>query len=179
MIHSVHSNAGLGCPPHSYTTNTNESINRVLKEKVLLTPKCLSWLKSNKKSTPKLSVVVHGEYEFCVRMTPEQRKVNTDKVDRNLVTLLWCSVCRNYQDKICSMKNYSSAWVTGTENQRTSNMLDHVACDQHKVAMSHLRTVQAKESSEPVTSYALIARALLMLDEPERERMRRNSMCAI
>ena len=39
--------------------------------------------------------------------------------------------------------------------------------------MSHFRTVQAKESSEPVTSYALIARALLMLDEPERERMRR------
>ena len=38
--------------------------------------------------------------------------------------------------------------------------------------MSHLRTVQAKANSEPVTSYALIARALLMLDEPERERMR-------
>ena len=96
-----------------------------------------------------------------------------DKADRNLVALLWCSVCRNYQDKICSMKNYSSAWVTGTENQRTSNVLDHVACDQHKAAMSHLRTAQAKASSEPVTSYAPIARALLMLDEPERARMRR------
>ena len=71
------------------------------------------------------------------------------------------------------MKNYSSAWVTGTENQRTSNVLDHVACDQHKAAMSHLRTAQAKASSEPVTSYAPIARALLMLDEPERARMRR------
>ena len=83
-------------------------------------------------------------------------RCDTDKADRNLVALLWCSVCRNYQDKICSMKNYSSAWVTGTENQRTSNMLDHVACDQHKAAMSHLCTAQAKASSKPVTSYALI-----------------------
>ena len=100
-------------------------------------------------------------------------RCDTDKADRNLVASLWCSACRDYQDKICSMKNYSSAWVTGTENQRTSNVLDHVACDQHKAAMSHLRTAQAKASSEPVTSYAPIARALLMLDEPERARMRR------
>ena len=96
-----------------------------------------------------------------------------DKADKNFVALLWCSVCRNYQDKICSMKNYSSAWVTGTENQRKSNVLDHVACDQHKAAMSHLRTAQAKASSKPVTSYAPIARALLMVHEPERARMRR------
>ena len=88
------------------------------------------------------------------------------------MALLWCSVCRNYQDKIYSMKNYSSTWVTGTENQRTSNVLDHVACNQHKAAMLHLRTVQAKASSRPVTSYAPIAHALLMLDEPERARMR-------
>ena len=40
-------------------------------------------------------------------------------------------------------------------------------------AMSHLRTALAKASSEPVTSYAPIARALLVLDEPEGARMRR------
>lgn len=33
MIRSVRSNAGLGFPPKAYTTN-NESINRVLKDKV-------------------------------------------------------------------------------------------------------------------------------------------------
>ena len=87
-------------------------------------------------------------------------RCDTDKADRNLVALLWCSVCRNYQDKICSMKNYSSVWVMGTENQLTSNVLDHVACDQHKAAMLHLRTAQAKASSESVTSYAPIAHAL-------------------
>ena len=100
-------------------------------------------------------------------------RFDTDKVDRNLVALLWCLACRDYQDKICSMKNYLSAWITGTENQRTSNVLDHVACNQHMAAMSPLRTAQVKASNEPVTSYTPIARTLLMLDKPERARMRR------
>ena len=34
MICSVHSKAGLGFPPCLYTTNNNESINRLLKEKI-------------------------------------------------------------------------------------------------------------------------------------------------
>ena len=67
MIRSVRSSAGLGCPSRSYTTNNNESINRVLKDQVcyrkLEWPEFnSSWIKSNKKSTPKVSVVVHGEY---------------------------------------------------------------------------------------------------------------------
>ena len=100
-------------------------------------------------------------------------RCDTDKADRNLVTLLWCSVCRDYQDKIRSLKNYSSAWGTGMENQQMSNvLLYHVACNQHKATMSHFRTAQIKASSEPVTSYAPLARALLMLDKPERARMR-------
>ena len=75
-------------------------------------------------------------------------RCDVDKDDRNLVAVLWCSACREYDSKICSMKNYSRAWVTGSENQRTSNVLDHVASDQHKAAMSRLRTSQAR----PVTS---------------------------
>ena len=55
---------------------------------------------------------------------------------------------------------------------------DHVVSDQHKAAMSHLRTAQAKASNEPVTSYAPIARSLLMLEESDRVRMRNKfNMC--
>lgn len=39
--------------------------------------------------------------------------------------------------------------------------------------MSLLRAAQAKARKEPVTSYAPIARALLMLDESEKGRLRR------
>ena len=52
------------------------------------------------------------------------------------MALLWCSVCRKYESKISSMKNYSKTWVAGSDNQQTSNILDHVASDQHKAAMS-------------------------------------------
>ena len=100
-------------------------------------------------------------------------KCEVDKSDRSLVALLWCLACREYESRICSLKNYSHAWVTGSENQRTSNVLDHVVSDQHKAAMAHLRTAQARARKEPVTSYATIARSLLMLDETERGRMRR------
>ena len=95
-------------------------------------------------------------------------RCDKDKQDNSLVALLWCSACREYQSRIRSMKKHSSAWVTGSENQWTSNMLDHVSCDQHKAAMSHLRAAQAKARKEPVTSCAL-----LMLDESEKGRMRR------
>ena len=100
-------------------------------------------------------------------------KCDRDTRDKDVVALLWCSACREYQGKICSLKNYSQAWITGSENHRTSNVLDHVASDQHKAAMSHLRAFQARARQEPITSYAPIARSLLVLEESERGRMRR------
>ena len=51
-------------------------------------------------------------------------------------------------------------------------MLDHVGSNQHKAAMPHLHTAQVRARNEPVTSYAPIARSLLMLEESERGRMR-------
>ena len=105
-------------------------------------------------------------------------RCDKDQQDRDLVSLLWCAVCREFQNRICSMKNYSRAWVTGSTNQRTSNLLDHVASEQHKAAMAHHRTARAKANNEPVTSYAPIARCLLSLEESERSRMRNKfDMC--
>ena len=76
------------------------------------------------------------------------------------------------------MKNYSAAWVTGSENQRTSNVIDHATSEQHKLAMKLLRTAQAKASNLPVTSYAPIARALMTLEEPEQAKLQHKfDMC--
>ena len=105
-------------------------------------------------------------------------KCERDKCDCNSVKLLWCSACREYEGRICSMKNYSAAWVTGSENQRTSNVIDHATSEQHKLAMKLLRTAQAKASNLPVTSYAPIARALMTLEEPEQAKLRHKfDMC--
>ena len=47
-------------------------------------------------------------------------------------------------------------------------MLDHVVSDQHKAAMSHLRTAQARANKKPVMSYVPIGYSLLMLEKAER-----------
>ena len=70
MIHSVRSSAGLGCPPCSYTTNNNESINRVLKEKVSFKKQewpefNLKMLELEQQDEYSKAVCVCGEYELC------------------------------------------------------------------------------------------------------------------
>jgi len=98
-------------------------------------------------------------------------KCEIDKMDKNVVVFLYCSACREFQSKICSMKNYSSVWINGSDNQQTSNLLDHTTSEQHKRAMAELRTAQARASKTPVVQYAPIARALSMLSDVDRARM--------
>ena len=100
-------------------------------------------------------------------------KCETNKADKNLVARLYCSACREYQTKICSMKNYSAVWVNGSDNQYTSNLLDHATSGQHKKAMAELHTAQARASRTPVVQYAPIAHALSMLSDVDRTRIRK------
>ena len=88
-----------------------------------------------------------------------------DHLDRNLVSSLWCEVCRKYESKIVGMRNLSHAWITGTTNQRTSNVPDHYKSEQHTNAMCSMRASQAKANKQPIESYAPIARLLLMDDQ--------------
>ena len=92
--------------------------------------------------------------------------------DRSLVDLLWCNVCRTYEDSIRGMKNFQTAWTAGSANMRTSNVLDHAASDQHKAAMTRLYTDQAKANKQPITSYAPIARGLLTLEDSVKATMK-------
>ena len=100
LIRSVHSTAGLGLPPCLYTNNNNESINRVLKEKVCY--KKQEWPTFNNKMLQLVleqqeeyskAICKCGEYELhenykhleisqtdWLRMNPEQRKVKIDKL---------------------------------------------------------------------------------------------------
>jgi len=65
-------------------------------------------------------------------------RCDDDTHGKDLVAVLWCSACIEYKSNICSMKNYLQAWLTGSENHQTSNLLGHVASDQHRATMSHL-----------------------------------------
>ena len=74
-----------------------------------------------------------------------------DRRERLLVSTLYCKVCREYEDKIIGFRNFSSAWINGS-NQRTSIIVDHAQSDQHKAAMNHMHTAIARGQNKPIVS---------------------------
>ena len=56
--------------------------------------------------------------------------------DNALVENLWCHACRKYESAITGLKNFSNAWIKGSTNQKTSNVVDHAKSEQHATAMA-------------------------------------------
>ena len=101
-------------------------------------------------------------------------KDNTDYT----VTLLWCEVCRKYKDQIRTMRNFSSAWVNGSANQRNSNIVDHAKSEQHAAAMARMRTETGEAAGEEEKMVFVVENAALLasfsiMDETEMERIKR------
>ena len=98
-----------------------------------------------------------------------------DDQDKSLVSTLWCVVCRQYENKICGIKNFSKAWIEGSSNHKTSNITDHAKSEPHKTVMMYFRKDQAKGRNEPITSYSPIAHGLLpsSMDPAVRERVKK------
>ena len=103
-------------------------------------------------------------------------RAEMDGQDKFLVSTLWCAVCRQYETRICGHKNFSRAWIDGSNNHKTSNISDHANSESHKAAMMYFRKDQAQSRNEPVTSYSPIARSLLSsasMDPAVRERVKK------
>ena len=100
-------------------------------------------------------------------------RCDKDDTDKTLVSTLWCEVCRRYEDRLRGMRNYSGAWISGSTNHRTSNVIDHSKSDQHTFSMARFEADRAKAQGKCLQTYAPIARALLTLDAKELERMKR------
>ena len=67
-------------------------------------------------------------------------KFDVDNQDKTLVKVLWCSACTKFDSSISGMKNYASASIIGSTNNRARNITDHAASEQHKVDMLCLGT---------------------------------------
>ena len=65
------------------------------------------------------------------------------------------------------------AWIDGSSNQKSSNVMDHASSDQHKAAMMKLREDQAKTHYQPVSSYSTIAKAMSTIDPATEEKTKR------
>ena len=51
------------------------------------------------------------------------------------VAALWCQVYRTHKHSITGMNNFSRAWIIGSNNQKTSNIVDHATREQHHPAI--------------------------------------------
>jgi hypothetical protein len=52
-------------------------------------------------------------------------RCDVNKEDKMVVETLWCESCRKHEDGIKGTKTFSRAWITGSSNQKTSNIVDH------------------------------------------------------
>lgn len=93
------------------------------------------------------------------------------------VTLLWCEVCRKYSDHIRTMRNFSSAWINGSANQRNSNIVDHAKSEQHAAAMARMRAETGETADDEKMVFVVENAAFLasfpVMDDGEAERMKR------
>ena len=92
-----------------------------------------------------------------------------DKLDREYVASLKCSMCIRFQDKLRGTRNYNPAYITGSKNLRASAFKDHAKSDMHQRAMVLFK----KSQSSDVTEYAPIAKALSTLDASSEQRLKR------
>ena len=95
-----------------------------------------------------------------------------NRSNSTVVDSLFCEVCKIFEDNIRGMRNFSSTWISGSTNLRTSNMFDHASSEQHKAAMQRLRVNNAKASNQSIVTYAPIAKSLLNMEASVKAKMK-------
>ena len=85
------------------------------------------------------------------------------------VSSLRCSVCIQFQSKLCGMRNYNPAFNDGSKNLRASSFKDHAVSSMHAREMLLLKRTQ----STNIYDYAPIAKALHTIDASVEQQMKR------
>ena len=71
---------------------------------------------------------------------------------------LHCAVCRKYTGSLRSLRSFSAVWISGSTNQKVSNIVDHATSDVRKVAMERKRAESVKASGGSVALSSAIGR---------------------
>ena len=64
--------------------------------------------------------------------------------------LLNCALCKKYEGHLQSLKNFNTAWITGSTNQKVSSILDNEGSGVHKAALARKRAEAARARGESV-----------------------------
>ena len=94
-----------------------------------------------------------------------------DGRDRSLVDLQ-CEVCKKYESKICSQKNFSKAWLEGSANHKTSSLIDHATSYQHEAAMVLFKKDMNVSGFSPADASPIL-HCLMNIDERTKQRLKR------
>ena len=104
---------------HCYCTSSSEDC--VAKRRMVLTRTVDKWITENDRT---LNTTTWLTYE---------------RLNRECVHCLKCSVCIRFRDKLVTCINYSSAFIEGSKNLRSSAFKDHARSDMHQRAMLLLK----------------------------------------
>ena len=96
-------------------------------------------------------------------------RCDADSRDKSLVDILWCDVCRKHERHLTGLRNFSRVWIAGSNNHKTSNIIDHANSEQHRAAMIQA----AKASHQPITSYSPLARSFTTMEATAEQRVRK------
>ena len=92
-----------------------------------------------------------------------------ERVDREFVKSMSCSVCTHFNEKLIGFRNYSSAFIKGSTNLHSSAFRDHGKSDMHQYAMHLLK----KSCSKHITEYAPIVCVLCNMDDDTKSMIKK------
>ena len=69
--------------------------------------------------------------------TPSWLRCDEDS-SKKLIERLWCETCRRFEDKIRRVKNFSPAWISGSINEKVSNVVDHAKMEVLKIEVARI-----------------------------------------
>ena len=90
-------------------------------------------------------------------------------MDQEYVSVLKCKVCKRFNDKIQSTRNFNPAFINASKNLRASAMKDHGKTNMHQMTMR----LYNKYHGEDVTDYVPIAKVLCMLDKTTKQALQK------
>ena len=102
-------------------------------------------LQRNKKGKRKCKRELNMEHKTLLWL-----RCDKDETDKLLVSTLWCKICRRYKDRLNGMRNYSGAWISGSTNHKTSNVINHSKSDKHTFSMARSEADRAKAQGKSV-----------------------------
>ena len=113
---------------------------------------------------PKLKTVKNWEKEYNI-------KLEWDFQPGGNAGSIRCSMCKEYDDRLQGLKNYSRAWVEGSKSATSDSVKKHVNTDMHKhaVDIAMKKHHGSERYTENVMKSTPIGKSITKMEEHSKE----------